>query len=45
MDGLVTMIHHHPEDEYEVLTIKKVLASTLSARVLVSYYRVESYNL
>ena len=35
VDGLVTLVHHHPEDEHEILSLKKVLASTLSARVQV----------
>ena len=29
------MVHHHPEDEHEVLSLKKVLASTLSVKVMV----------
>ena len=39
-DGMVTMVHHHPEDEYEILSLKKVLTSTLSAKVSVSYLYV-----
>ena len=35
VDGLVFLVHHHPEDEHEILSLKKVLASTLSARVQV----------
>ena len=31
------MVHHHPEDEHEVLSLKKVLASTLSAKVVVGH--------
>ena len=38
-DGLVTMVYHHHEDEHEVLSLKKVLASTLSAKVTVSNQR------
>ena len=34
---MVTMIYHHPEDEYEILSLKKVLTSTLSAKVVVSF--------
>ena len=30
------MIYLDPEEEHEVLTLKKVLASTLSAKVVVS---------
>ena len=40
-DGLVTMVHHHPEDKYEVLSLKKVLASTLSAKVKVRFNHVD----
>ena len=36
LDGLVTMVYHQNEDEHEVLSLKKVLASTLSAKVTVS---------
>ena len=33
---MVSMVHHHPEDVYEILSLKKVLTSTLSAKVAVS---------
>ncbi|KAJ8312548.1 hypothetical protein KUTeg_009921 [Tegillarca granosa] len=32
-NGLVTFVHYHPEDHDEVVTLKKVLASVLSANV------------
>ena len=44
-EGLVTMVHHHSEDKYEVLSLKKVLASTLSAKVKVRINMLCNYTL
>jgi hypothetical protein len=35
-DGLVTLVHYHPDDEDELVMLKKVMTSTLSAKVVVS---------
>ena len=41
-DGLVTVVYYHPEDKHELLSIKKVLASVLSVRVIVSTFTIYS---
>lgn len=43
-EGIVSMIYLDPEEEHEVLTLKKVLASTLSAKVVVQNTSKWSYK-
>ena len=36
------MVYYHPEDKHEILSLKKVLASVLSVRVVVSIHEVST---
>lgn len=43
-DGIITLVHYHPDEVDEVLTMKKVLASTLSANVQIGDGDVWEYS-